>query len=108
MPPGVSQGLSQTDSLSYDEMVRVVRAFVALGVKKLRITGGEPLIRKDIAHLIAMCKEIQGLNEMAMTTNGINLDAMASPMREAGLARVNVSIDTLQKSKYKFITGQKY
>jgi cyclic pyranopterin phosphate synthase len=98
--------LSRDDVLSYEEMAKLVDLFVGLGVKKVRITGGEPLIKRDIKELIRMLKEIRGLEELAMTTNGVFLKNIAYQLKAAGLDRINISIDTLKKERYKTITGR--
>lgn len=103
-----SQFFSRDEVLSYEEIARAVSVFVKAGVRKLRLTGGEPLIRKNITGLIKMLRRIGALEEIAMTTNGVCLKDLASPLKEAGLDRVNISIDTLKKEKFKLITGFDY
>ncbi len=100
-----NQFLSHNQVLRYEEMALAVQLFVKAGVRKVRLTGGEPLIKKDITSLIRMLKNIKGLEEIAMTTNGIYLKDMAGQLKDAGLGRVNISIDTLRKEKFKLITG---
>lgn len=100
-----SQFLSHQEVLSYEEIVKVVSLFVRSGIKNLRLTGGEPLIKKDLLYLIKMLKGINGLEEIAMTTNGVNLKALATQLKEAGLDRVNISLDTLKRERFKQITG---
>lgn len=100
-----SRFLSRPEVLTYEEMVKVVSLFVKLGIKKLRLTGGEPLIKKDLVELIGMFKTIEGLNEVAITTNGVYLKELAYPLKKAGLDRLNISIDTLNRGRYKAITG---
>lgn len=97
--------LSRQEVLSYEEMARVVSLFVKAGVRKLRLTGGEPLIKKNITGLVKMLKGIEGLKEIAMTTNGVGLKDLALPLKDAGLDRINISIDTLDKEKFQAITG---
>jgi len=103
-----SQFFSRDEVLSYEEITKAVSVFVKAGVRKLRLTGGEPLIKKNIAGLIKMLRMIGALEEIAMTTNGVYLKGLASPLKEAGLDRVNISIDTLKKEKFKSITGFDY
>ena len=103
-----AQFLTHNEVLRYEEMVRIVSAFVTLGVRNVRITGGEPLIKRDIASLIKMLKEIKGLQDLAMTTNGVYLKDMARPLKVAGLDRVNISLDTLKKENYISVTGGDY
>jgi cyclic pyranopterin phosphate synthase len=86
--------LPKTELLSFEEITRLARLFATFGVKKIRLTGGEPLMRKDLEQLIQMLKEIPGV-ELTMTTNGAILDRMAQGLREAGLDRVSVSLDSL-------------
>ena len=103
-----SQFLSRDEVLSYEEIARAVVLFVKAGVRKLRLTGGEPLIKKNITGLIKMLKIIDGLEEISLTTNGVCLKGLASRLKRAGLDRVNISIDTLKKEKFKIITGFDY
>lgn len=100
-----SQFLAHDEILRYEEMFRIVSIFVSLGVKSVRITGGEPLVKKNITDLVKMLNEIKGLDEVTMTTNGVYLKDMAKQLKNAGLDRVNVSLDTLNKRKYARITG---
>jgi cyclic pyranopterin phosphate synthase len=97
--------LPRADLLTHEEIARAAGAFVKAGVKKIRLTGGEPLVKKDIVELARMIRAVPGLGELALTTNGIYLEALAAPLRAAGLDRVNVSINTLEKEKFKTITG---
>lgn len=92
------------DMLSYEEMVMAVRAAASLGVTKLRITGGEPLVKPDIVPLCHAFSEIEGIRELCLTTNGTLLPKLAAPLREAGVKRLNISLDTLDESKYRRIT----
>jgi len=96
--------LSHSDILSYDEIVEVASVAVDLGVDKIRITGGEPLIRKGIVDLVKMISGITGVKDLAMTTNGIFLPEYAMDLKNAGLHRVNVSLDTLDPKRYSEIT----
>ena len=90
--------------LRYEEIERVVRAAAGLGISKVRLTGGEPLVRAGIVSLVEMLARIPGVDDLAMTTNGIHLARYAHDLRLAGLKRVNVSLDTLQEDKYTHIT----
>jgi len=92
------------DMLSHEEMVLAVRAAASLGVTKLRITGGEPLVKPDIVSLCGELSGIEGIRELCMTTNGTLLPKLAAPLREAGVDRLNISLDTLDESKYHRIT----
>jgi cyclic pyranopterin phosphate synthase len=100
-----SQFLGRDEVLRYEEIVKAVSFFAKAGIKKLRLTGGEPLIKRDLVELIKMLKGIKGLEEIAMTTNGVYLDLLADELKKAGLDRVNVSLDTLKKEKFRHITG---
>jgi cyclic pyranopterin phosphate synthase len=92
------------DALSDDEIVEVASAAAELGMSKIRITGGEPLLRPGIAGLCARISAIPGVEELAVTTNGTRLAGMARELRDAGVKRVNISLDTLDPEKYKRIT----
>ncbi|MCE9625745.1 MAG: GTP 3',8-cyclase MoaA [Deltaproteobacteria bacterium] len=92
------------DILSFEEICRVVSAFARLGVKTVRLTGGEPLLRKDLPRLVAMLREIPGIEELLLTTNGVLLAGMAAELKRAGLTRVNVHLDTLNAEKFSQIT----
>ena len=95
---------SHQDILSYEKLLEVIRAAISLGVKKIRLTGGEPLVRKGILFLVQQLKKLPGLEELTLTTNGVLLDKMARPLKEAGLDRINISLDTLDPGKYKELT----
>jgi cyclic pyranopterin phosphate synthase len=86
--------------LTYEEIVRVVRPAVGLGVRKIRITGGEPLMRKDLHRLIESLNRIEGIEDISLTTNGTLLKRLAPSLADAGLKRVNVSLDSLDPEKY--------
>lgn len=96
--------LSHGDMLTEDEMIRAVRTAVSLGITKVRITGGEPLVKKNILSICRRVAEIPGVEEVAVTTNGLRLSEMARPLREAGVRRLNISLDTLKPEKYSYIT----
>ncbi|MHC4165796.1 MAG: GTP 3',8-cyclase MoaA [Planctomycetota bacterium] len=95
----------QQDVLTSDEIHRVVQLFADCGVDRVRLTGGEPLMRKDITPLVARLAGIESVRELTLTTNGVLLDKMAAELKEAGLDRINVSIDSLEAGSYKRITG---
>ena len=90
--------------LTYEEIIRVVRIGAKLGLRKIRITGGEPLARKNIQYLIKKLKEIEGIQELSMTTNGVLLHQYAEELKQNGLDRINVSLDSLDPEKYSEIT----
>jgi cyclic pyranopterin phosphate synthase len=104
MPEGGAPPAKRSDILRYEEILRVVSIAAGLGVRKVRLTGGEPLTRKDIAVLIAGLKKIDGIEDLSMTTNGVLLEKYACEMADAGLDRVNVSIDSFDSEIYKKIT----
>ncbi len=92
------------DILTYDEITEFTRVAVASGINKVRITGGEPLVRKGVTNLIAMLSAIEGISDLSMSTNGILLADYADGLAEAGLMRVNISLDTLDAEKYRDAT----
>ena len=98
--------LKQEELLSFEEITTVVGLAVARGIKKVRITGGEPLVRNNITDLIKMLSRIKGIRDLPMTTNGVRLAEFARPLKKAGLSRVNVSLDSLDRKKFAIITGQ--
>jgi len=104
MPKEGIQLLRHEDILSFEEIVGVVKAAVSMGIDKIRLTGGEPLVRKGIVDLVAMIASVRGISDLSLTTNGILLKEFAMPLKMAGLQRVNVSLDTLDPVKYKHIT----
>src|SRR5579872_54013 len=95
------QFLPRAELLSFEEIARLARVFVRLGVRKLRITGGEPLVRKDLELLIEELSAIEGLDDIALTTNGALLAAKAEKLRAAGLRRVTVSLDALDDATFR-------
>ncbi|MCD8004315.1 MAG: GTP 3',8-cyclase MoaA [Oscillospiraceae bacterium] len=92
------------DMLTEDEMIQAVRAAASLGVYKLRITGGEPLVKKNLLSICQRAGEVEGIRELCLTTNGTLLPPLARPLRRAGLSRLNISLDTLNEEKYRYIT----
>jgi cyclic pyranopterin phosphate synthase len=90
--------------LSYEEIHRLARVAVGRGVRKLRLTGGEPLLRRDLTRLLRMLSAEPGVEDLSLTTNGLLLGAMASRLAEAGLRRVNVSLDTLRAERFRAMT----
>ena len=104
MPAEGVQLMSHDEILSFDEIVEVVQLAVEMGIDKVRITGGEPLVRRGIVDLVRMIGAIEGIKDFAMTTNGVYLAKFASQLANAGLQRVNISLDTLNPEKYKKIT----
>ena len=100
---GVSK-LAHDEMLSYEDLVRVAREAVALGIEKIRITGGEPLVRKGVVGLIERLADIPGLKELVLTTNGLLLSEMAVSLRRAGVGRLNISLDSLNSRTFAAIT----
>jgi len=104
MPPEGVELVSHDDILSFEEILLAVRAAVALGIDKIRITGGEPLVRSGVVELVSMISAVEGVKDISMTTNGILLDKYAGRLAGAGLDRVNISLDTLKHERFKEIT----
>lgn len=96
--------LSHTNILSYEEITRVVRVVAQLGIRKVRLTGGEPLVRDGLGDLVSMLSDIPGVDDLSMTTNGVLLARHAQDLAQRGLKRVNVSLDSLVPEKYRTIT----
>ncbi|MBQ8621516.1 MAG: GTP 3',8-cyclase MoaA [Oscillospiraceae bacterium] len=95
---------SHADMLTEDEMITAVEAAASLGITKLRITGGEPLVKKNIVSICRRAAAVKGIKEVCLTTNGILLPRMAKDLKEAGVKRLNLSLDTLNPDKYAYIT----
>jgi len=104
MPEDGVEWISHKQILSFEEIVDVVEVAVGLGVEKIRLTGGEPLVRKGIVDLVKMIADTEGVKDLAMTTNGQQLEKYAYDLAKAGLKRVNISLDTLNAEKYKQFT----
>jgi cyclic pyranopterin phosphate synthase len=99
MPVEGLQWLPKRDILSYEEIVAIVRQLAPLGLRRLRITGGEPTIRPDLPALIRLLRDVPGVEDIALSTNGVRLPDLAAPLREAGLDRVNMSADSLRPDR---------
>lgn len=104
MPENGVPMLSHADILSFEEMRDIVAAAASLGVRKVRLTGGDPLVRRGIVDLVGMVAAVPGIDEVDMTTNATLLAPVAASLRGAGLTRLNVSLDTLNAARYKAIT----
>jgi len=100
MPPEGVEHLPRAEYLSRDEIVRFVSLIASLGVSRYRLTGGEPLLRDDIVELVRELRAIDGVEELSMTTNGSHLDKMAVALRDAGLDRINISLDSLDPERF--------
>jgi cyclic pyranopterin phosphate synthase len=104
MPAEGIQLLRHEDILSFDEIAEVATVAAGMGVRKIRLTGGEPLVRRGITDLVRMLAAIPGITDLSMTTNGILLGKFAAELKEAGLMRVNISLDTLDPEKFRTVT----
>src|ERR1039457_4677390 len=104
MPETGAQFVDRGEILSFEEIERFVRIAVPLGVTKLRVTGGEPLVRRDLPVLIRRLAAIPGIRDLALTTNGVLLPELAGPLHDAGLRRINVHLDTLDRERFLRIT----
>jgi cyclic pyranopterin phosphate synthase len=97
--------LRREEILRLEEIERIARLLAKCGIRKIRLTGGEPLIRKNITYLIEKLAKIKEIEELTLTTNGVLLDSLASELKDAGLQRVNISVDSAERQIYKDITG---
>jgi GTP 3',8-cyclase len=104
MPAEGLEWLGREQILTYEEIERLVRIMAAMGVEEVRLTGGEPLVRRGLPELVRMLAEVPGVNDLSLTTNGILLDRLAGPLVEAGLRRLNVSLDSLSHVRFAEIT----
>lgn len=104
MPADGVKPVEHRDILTYEEIERIIRVAAGLGVRKIRITGGEPLARRGITFLISLIRNIDGIEDISLTTNGILLEEYAEELVQAGLNRVNVSLDSLRPDRYREIT----
>ena len=107
LPKGFKDFQEPEEWLSFDEIERVIRVFSELGTRRIRLTGGEPLVRKDFAQLAARLAVLPGVEDLSLSTNATRLEKLAVPLKQAGISRINVSLDTLQAGRYKTITGGK-
>ena len=104
MPAEGLEWLGRDEVLSFEEMARLVRVLAAMGVDEVRLTGGEPLVRRDLPVLVGMLAGTPGVRDLSLTTNGVLLDRFAEPLVEAGLRRLNVSLDSLSHVRFAEIT----
>jgi cyclic pyranopterin phosphate synthase len=104
MPFDEYQWVERSEVLSFAEITRLARLFVAIGVNQIRLTGGEPLVRRELPKLVGLLREIEGIRSLSLTTNGALLAEQAVPLRTAGLDRINVSLDTLRPDRFRQIT----
>jgi cyclic pyranopterin phosphate synthase len=105
MPKEGITSLCHDDILTYEEIIRLCKIFVRLGINKIKLTGGEPLVRKDLCNLVRMLKLIEGIKSVTLTTNGVLLQKQLPELVKAGLDGVNISLDTLNPKVYESITG---
>jgi len=104
MPDGFKK-LPHSEILRYEEIIHIIKIATSMGFYKVRLTGGEPLIRRNITLLIQHISQIPGIKDLSITTNGVLLAEMAKDLFNAGLRRINISLDTLNPEKYRYITG---
>jgi cyclic pyranopterin phosphate synthase len=104
MPASGIRRMRHDEILSFEEIIAIVREASRLGVSKIRITGGEPLVRKNICSLIRSLKAVSGIREVSLTTNGVLLSGLAEEIRSAGLDRINISLDSIDPERYRVIT----
>ncbi len=104
-PLGGCEFIEHKEILSFEEIYRIAKLFVRCGIRKVRLTGGEPLIRRNIVYLVRQLAGIAGIEELTLTTNGVPFGPMAAELKAAGLNRVNISVDSAERESYKQITG---
>jgi len=104
MPESGIKLLQHQDILSLEEIVDFTRIAVSKGIDKVRVTGGEPLVRKGVVNLVKLLADIKGIKDLSMTTNGVLLEEFAKPLAEAGLNRINISLDTVDPDRYSELT----
>lgn len=105
IPKGFKDFQEPEEWLDFDELERVARAFVGLGVSRIRLTGGEPLVRRNVVELVQRLASVPDLDDLSMSTNAVQLAKMAEPLKAAGLDRINVSLDSLRPERFLEITG---
>lgn len=107
LPPGFKDFEIPEHWLTFDEIERVIRAFGALGTRRVRLTGGEPLVRKDLPELAARLTALPGIEDLSLSTNATRMDKHAAALKAAGVSRINVSLDTLRPERFREISGGK-
>lgn len=105
MPEGFKDFGEPEDWLSFDEIERVIRVFGELGTRRIRLTGGEPLVRKNLPELAARLSSLPGIEDLSLSSNATRLQKQALPLKKAGISRINISLDTLHEDRFKEITG---
>lgn len=106
LPPEGVRLIPHQEILRYEEFIRILKIAVGMGIRKVRLTGGEPLVRRGVAAFVRRVNGIKGIEDLGLTTNGTLLSAMARPLRDAGLMRLNISLDSLRRDVFARITGQ--
>jgi len=107
LPKGFNDFQEPSEWLNFDEIERIIRAFGALGTHRIRITGGEPLVRKNVAELASRLSQLPGIEDLSLSTNATRLAKQAAGLKNAGISRINVSLDTLKNERFKTLTGGK-
>lgn len=105
MPRGLIPKLSHNEILRYEEILRIARVGINLGISKIRITGGEPLVRKGVDQFLKQLAKMEGIKDISLTTNGVLLKDHIHNIKAAGIKRINISLDTLNKQRFKHISG---
>ncbi|HKR72502.1 MAG TPA: GTP 3',8-cyclase MoaA [Candidatus Nitrosocosmicus sp.] len=105
MPFNNTNWINQKNILTYDQITYLARIFASLGIEKIKITGGEPLVRFDIISLIQLLSSIEGISSISMTTNGLLLKDKVAGLKEAGLDSINISLDTFDRNRFKLMSG---
>jgi cyclic pyranopterin phosphate synthase len=108
MPPEGERKLRHRDILRYEELLRIARIAIKLGISKIRLTGGEPLVRKGVDEFIPMLTALEGLDDVSLTTNGVYLKDNLEMLKDSGIKRINVSLDSLKRLNFKYITRFDY
>src|SRR5690349_20743463 len=104
MPEEGIDWLQRNELMSYEEMLGVCRLLVGMGIEKIRITGGEPFVRKDMMQFLSTLSKIKGLNELTLTTNGVLTAPLVPELKKLGIRSVNLSVDTLDRERFFSIT----
>ena len=107
LPKGFKDFQEPDEWLRFDEVERIIRVFSELGTRRIRLTGGEPLVRKDVDLLAGRIAALPGIDDLSLSTNATRLDKLAVSLKQAGISRINASLDTLRPERYKAITGGK-
>lgn len=108
MPEEGVDKLRHADILSYEQFLTIASAAISLGIEKIRVTGGEPLLRKGVVHFLEQLARLDGLQQLVVTTNGVNLAGMAGALRDAGVQRLNISLDSLQPARFAQLTRRAF